>query len=477
MSLNCNELNVILDELRLEGALIQDVAQPCYDMLALRTYRAGAESAAQTVLVCTTAGACRLCATRRRITKNDRPLRFMEFLRSRVRGARIRTCRQLGLERIVRMDLTRGEESLVMYIRLWSGAANVIITDTDGTVLDTMFRRPAKGEVTGGTFIAEERAPSEEESAMSLRKWPVRSFDGAEGETFNQKVDIFYSESAQSLSRTALLAQAEKWFGARRGRMLAALRRLKDKRESFRHADRLLHQGDLILANCHAVKAGDTILECTDYETGQAVSIMLDPGRTAQENAAELYSRYKKAVSGAGQLEHDIAAAQKEISALEAQYAAIKEEQNVVKLEQLLRRSTTPGQRQERPHPGLGYTVSGWRILVGRSASENDELLRRFVRGQDMWLHVRDFSGGYVFIKNRPGKSIPLEILLYAGNLAVYHSKARKNGRADLYCTQVKYLRRAKKGPIGLVIPTQEKNLSITLDRTLLNRLELLQEV
>ena len=117
--------------------------------------------------------------------------------------------------------------------------------------------------------------------------------------------------------------------------------------------------------------------------------------------------------------------------------------------------------------------MNGWLILVGRDANENDELLRRHVKGSDMWLHTRDCPGGYVFIKYRAGKTIPLDILLDAGNLAVYFSKARKNGKADFYYTQVKHLRRAKNGPKGLVLPTQEKNLSVVLDPARLKRLEL----
>ena len=90
-----------------------------------------------------------------------------------------------------------------------------------------------------------------------------------------------------------------------------------------------------------------------------------------------------------------------------------------------------------------------------------------------MWMHTRDYSGGYVFIKNRNGKTIPLDILLNAGNLAVYHSKARKNGSADLYYTQVKHLRRAKNAPKGTVLPTNEKNLSIKLENS---RLKIMEE-
>lgn len=63
-------------------------------------------------------------------------------------------------------------------------------------------------------------------------------------------------------------------------------------------------------------------------------------------------------------------------------------------------------------------------------------------------------------------------MLLDAGNLALFYSKARTGGRGELYYTQVKYLRRSKDGPLGLVLPTQEKNLSVTLEEDRLKRLQ-----
>jgi predicted ribosome quality control (RQC) complex YloA/Tae2 family protein len=110
--------------------------------------------------------------------------------------------------------------------------------------------------------------------------------------------------------------------------------------------------------------------------------------------------------------------------------------------------------------------------MVGRDATENDALLRRHVKGGDLWLHARDFPGSYVFIKQRSGKTFPLEILLDAGNLAIFYSKGRNSAEGDLFYTPVKYLRRAKNGPKGLVIPTQEKNLHIKLDQARLRELE-----
>ena len=165
---------------------------------------------------------------------------------------------------------------------------------------------------------------------------------------------------------------------------------------------------------------------------------------------------------------------QTQIEKLKKQYEEILNEKNPVKIEQILRKDSKPKQQIKKSHPGLDYTINGWLLLVGRDANENDELLRHHVRGDDLWLHVRDFPGGYVFIKARKGKTVPLDILLDGANLAIYYSKARNAGTTDLYYTHVKYLRRAKNGPKGLVIPTQEKNLCVTPDKDRLKRLQIL---
>lgn len=485
MSLNCNEINVILNELNLAGSFIQDIVQPGYDTIALYTYK---EGAAKTILICAANGATRINETRRKIPKNEKPLRFMEFLKSRIKGAKILSCEQMGLERIVKFELGHGEEQFNMFVRLWSAAANIILCDKDNKILDTMFRRPQKGEVTGGAFdegaIWESARKKAEEAGAQKDRFPVRAFDEIQEEaalahpdwpplSFNQKVDWFYSESASTLSRAALLEKAKAWYETRHSRQEAALERLQNKKAAFENCAQKKHWGDLILSNAHLIQAGSNFLECEDYQNGASVQIKIDPKKSAQENAAAYYDLYKKEASGAKELEDEIALSQKKLAALEKAYQEILAEKNPARIEQLLRKDSAPKQQQKKTRPGLDYTVNGWLILVGRDANENDELLRHHVKGSDMWLHTRDCPGGYVFVKYRAGKTIPLDILLDAGNLAVYFSKARKNGKADLYYTQVKHLRRAKNGPKGLVLPTQEKNLSVTLDPARLKRLEM----
>jgi predicted ribosome quality control (RQC) complex YloA/Tae2 family protein len=201
--------------------------------------------------------------------------------------------------------------------------------------------------------------------------------------------------------------------------------------------------------------------------------------------AGKYYDRYRKAKTALGEIQREITEGEQELIEVTEKLEHLLAEENPLvlskKLKSILKSPALGGRgagtaklsaKNGTTRPGLSFKRGDWLILVGRDASENDELLRRHVRGNDLWLHARDYHGSYVFIKQRSGKTVPLDILLDAGNLAVFYSKGRNNAKGDLFYTQVKYLRRAKDGPKGLVIPTQEKNLHIKLDKERLRVLE-----
>ncbi|MBP5792139.1 MAG: NFACT family protein, partial [Spirochaetaceae bacterium] len=277
----------------------------------------------KTVLVCLAAGACRIHETYKAVPKNDKPLRFMEFLRSRIKGCRIDSFAQIAQERIIKAELNHGEKQFNMYIRLWSNAANIIVTDPgvrndagEELILDVFYRRPNKSEVSGGYYKPQIRT-----EAVPAKQWTVRTFDelpDSENLSFNEKVEKWYSENAAALSRTALLEQAEKQYQSRKSRLEAAIERLEAKRKTFLHAERWKHFGDLILTwgqeVGEAIAKNQRNVECDDYETGSKICIEIDPKKNVQENAADYYDRYKKAVSGIEDLEYDIKSSKSELA-------------------------------------------------------------------------------------------------------------------------------------------------------------------
>ena len=205
------------------------------------------------------------------------------------------------------------------------------------------------------------------------------------------------------------------------------------------------------------------------------VNIVIN-GKEVKNDIKTIGGEYKKAKTGLENIVEEIDNLNKNLELIKTEREELLRSDHIrndiTKLKEYL--AKIPKQRQlteKEKIPGLQFQSGNFTILAGRTASENDLLLRKFVRGNDYWLHTRDYPGGYIFIKTIKGKSIPLETLLDAGNLAVFFSKAKRNGKGDLYYTQVKHLRRAKDGKKGTVLPTNEKNLSISIDEKRLNRL------
>jgi len=493
MSLNWKEINLILEELALEGAQIQSAVQSAFDVIILRLHKKGET---KQVLVSLSPGACRLHETFRAVPKSDKPLRFAQFLSSKIVNGWITEVAQLGDNRIVRIIVKRtinidddknSSETAIykLYIRLWSNAANFIVTDDNGVVLDAMRRLPKRGEITGGNYSPEniEEKPvklkpdskhnirSKDIRARETRAYEIRTLPG-EG-SFNKKIDEYYAAQGGSLSLEALREQARRTCEGSIGRISAALDRLREKEASFADSNRLKSYGDIILSNIANIKPGDKWLE-TQY-CGENIRIELEPRVSPSAQAQKYYEQYRKAKNGLADIQREIESGERELKEVTDRLERLLCETNPLILAKLLKSgggARASSAKKEKARAGLTFKRGDWLIIVGRDAGENDELLRRHVKGNDLWLHARDYHGSYVFIKQRAGKSVPLDILLDAGNLAIFYSKGRNNGEGDLFYTHVKYLRRAKNGPKGLVIPTQEKNLRVKVEEERLRSLE-----
>ncbi|MDR1972811.1 MAG: NFACT family protein [Treponema sp.] len=493
MSLNWKEIDLILSELELPGCQIQKAVQSAFDVLALRVHGRGR---GKTLLISLSPGACRIHETFRPVPKPDKPLRFAEFLNSRITNGWIQEAVQLGDNRIVRITVRLGvrlggageRQLLRIYIRLWSNAANVIVTGEDGIILDAMRRLPRRGEQGGGRYAPEEELKSGEgpprKEGPALREKPgprefkIRDFPpqapGEKALSFNEKIDAFYVEQGGQLSLDSLREQVRRNWEGKMGRLAASLERLRAKEQEFASAENLKQYGDIILANLGTIKAGDPWLEAENFYTGGMVRIKLE-GKDAPGQAEHYYDQYRRAKRGMEDLRQEISRGEAELAGLEKTMSALLTETNPLNLQKLIRSGgvkAAPTLNADQKRPGLSFRRNDWLIIVGRDAAENDALLRRHVKGNDLWLHARDYPGSYVFIKQRAGKSVPLDILLDAGNLAIFYSKGRNNGEGDLFYTPVKYLRRAKNGPKGLVLPTQEKNLHVRVDEKRLRELE-----
>lgn len=457
MSLNYKEINIILEELDLEGSYIQGIYQPTIPQLVIHFYKKKPIS----VLFSFEGENTRIHRTFKKHVNTIKLQRFPQLLRSRIMGALVKKVEQVKDNRIILFTLEKEGEEFHLWVRLWANQGNIILTDSHEIIIDCFYRKPLKGEKSGEVWKIPEAKDNKKE--YSLRTTVFNNYNEYIEDYYLNKNSNSKEKDKEEKIKNLLLKRKESLEKA----IIKIENELKEnKTEKFKL------WGDLLLSYYPAIKG--------DYISLEEESIPTEGESEVSELANLYFKRYKKSKEKdsfsherMGELRETLDKINNLIKELEEENINLEsfQESNKNLLKDLNTSNLQSSPKEKNNSVGLTFESEGFTLLVGRNAKENDFLLRKNVKSQDMWLHLRDFPGSYVFIKYKKEKSIPLNTLLDAGNLALFFSQKRKLKRADLYYTQVKYLKKPKGAKLGLVIPTQEKNLSITLDEERLKKL------
>ena len=461
-AINWKELELLLSEMPLMDSYIQKVTEHSVHAFTLHLF--SKEEKAWMLYAEISTNHSRVNRTEKLRKKSKENQRFTQYLKAHIIGRRITKVRQFPFDRAFSLSLTNSDDTIEMIFRLYSGpGANVIITKEDSTILELLFRRPQRGERNGEKLIMEER------ESEGKRAWTIRPYEGG---SFNAFIDREEEKETRDEKREEFSQILEE----RKNREISALKdklgRIRERVEATKDYQEIKHSADLLSSNIYLVKKGMECVTIFDWERGEDTTISLDPALSPTENKEKLYSRYHKDKTSYSMALEEEERTKREIEETEEKYSALLSEDTPLdKIRKEVEGSNVKEERIKEGRPGVWVKSNGWDIIIGRNAKENDEILRSYTRGSDVWMHTRDFSGGYIIIKAQKDRTVPLPVLLDGGSLAIHFSKARKNGKADLYYTQVKYLRRVKGGKTGLVLPTQEKNLTVVEDEERVRRL------
>ena len=459
--LNSNEIRLLLSELPLEGSFIQKVTEHDYHSFTLSLF-SRTEKAWLMYFETGTKDQhfCRTSSIRKKSAKTQR---FTQYLKANVTGCRISKVTQTEGEREFCFTLTHSDEVLRLWFRFFSGpGANILVTDENDNILEVQMRRPQRGEEKGQKLTPSAMKTWDEE------RFPVRQWSG---ESFNTFIDSWYRSNKKNEKLeeniSALEAQRDRELSA----LSAQIHDVSQRVEKSSTYSSYKETADILSSNAHLVKRGQSSVTVTGFD-GDEVTLSLDPSLSVSENISACYQKYKRMERIHASAIQELEELKERKKHLEEKYARLLDGSvsEPEALEKAIRKQN-PKAAHIHNDCAIRFMSRDYEIYVGRNARENDNLLRKVARSNDIWLHVRDFPGSYVIIRSKKDKSVPLDVLLDAANLAIHYSKAKEQKRADLYYTKVKYLRRIKNGKTGLVTPTNEKNLHVTIDDERLKRL------
>ncbi|MDX5346758.1 MAG: NFACT RNA binding domain-containing protein, partial [Hymenobacteraceae bacterium] len=108
------------------------------------------------------------------------------------------------------------------------------------------------------------------------------------------------------------------------------------------------------------------------------------------------------------------------------------------------------------------FEHQGFKILVGKSAQNNDLLTQKHAHKEDLWLHAKDVSGSHVVVKHQAGKNFPEPVIEKAAQLAAFYSKRKNDSLCPVMYTPKKFVRKPKGAAAGAVFVEREKVILVS---------------
>lgn len=216
---------------------------------------------------------------------------------------------------------------------------------------------------------------------------------------------------------------------------------------------------DVLMANLHAFDETTQEVALMNFYTGDEVKISLKPNQKPQDLAANLYRKSKNRQLEIDQLEKTLAAKKTQAQSLQFLINRLLNAQDFKALKEFKKeyKEELPNVKAEISSPFKVFEVEGFTIWVGKSAKDNDEMLRNFVHKDDLWLHARQVPGSHVIIRKKGMPTVPLQVVERAASLAAFYSKLKTDSLSPVIVTEAKFVRKVKGSAPGSVIVDKEK--------------------
>jgi hypothetical protein len=242
-------------------------------------------------------------------------------------------------------------------------------------------------------------------------------------------------------------------------RTLAYLKKSTEKLIELKDSPPPSQLADVIMANLHAFEDVLGPVELENFYTGEPVTINLKHNQKPQDLAASLYRKSKNRQLELDQLEKTLAAKNEQALALQALVDRLSEATDFRGLKEFKKehKEDLPATKNEVGSPFKVFEVEGFTIWVGKSAKDNDEMLRNFVHKDDLWLHARQVPGSHVIIRKKGMPAVPQQVVERAASLAAFYSKLKTDSLSPVIVTEVKFVRKVKGSAPGSVVVDREK--------------------
>ena len=407
---------------------------------------------------------------------------FTMILKKHIIGEKIHYFRQIEGERICWIEFANKK---VLVLELIPRRSNAVL-------LEELDEENLSGKCLG-SFHRVSLSKGASYSLLKPKKFvpkDVRDFSEYREKSFSERVAHYFYDILNKEDYTFKKKEMMSILKRNLKKINSSIVKAKVNEKGAVEASRVRDQALALLENLYKlpnkISASEKSINLEIPSKNKTISVKVDPSLSYAENADKLFKKAKKINKAKERSEAILTELYFKKEGLEGlmrvtEASSSREELNKLEVKflekGLLKQSnkeTSKGKIKkgvaEKSKPYLELVSSdGFYILCGRNQQENREVTFRAARGNDIWMHVKQTGGSHVVIKSQKNKSIPLQTLLEAAQLALYYSKVRNSKKIEVDYTFRKNVK-AIKGTIAKVTYTANKSLVVDSDPSLMKK-------
>ena len=394
------------------------------------------------------------------------PPMFCMLLRKYLEGCRIADALVIENERIIEfhfetMDELSQKRSLCLCVELMGKHSNVILYDRETSIIigcahNVGAEKSRYRELQGGLkYIYPPTSPNLPEESLLSKLNQTDSLA-------NSVIDNYYANMQEENNikneRHRLLAIVNPKLKKVKGSIdkITVLLKKRDNTDKYKLC------GELLTANLYQKKDYQKNIEVFDYINNQNITIELDETKTLNENAQRYFKLYTKSKTTKEKSFEMLNGLNMEKDYLENLIYSIEEAKNIKDFEEIkteLQLDEIKPKKQEKSEL-LKLNIKGFDVFVGRNNKQNDYIISKLAKDDDIWFHARLCAGSHVLLKFN-GIEPNEEVLFECCKLARKYSSAKQPSKVGIIYTKAKYLRKPPAAPLGYVTYKNEKEVLI----------------
>lgn len=280
-------------------------------------------------------------------------------------------------------------------------------------------------------------------------------------QSVNEMIDNYYAYQQEKDKFQALKTHLQTLTNQKLRRTLNSINKMSVQIKREENCDKYRLWGDLLMANLYVLKDYTENAEVFDWENNKNITIELDATKTLKENANHYYKLYNKGKTSKQkltELKEELTQIKSYLEQLLYSINTAQTYENLLEIKpELLEEKNDKKENRKSVEPEK-ITIEGHTIFIGKNNRQNDFIVSKLAKDDDLWFHTRDCAGSHILLK---GENPSDELILECAKLAKKYSSASTSSKVGVIYTKSKYLKKPPKANLGYVTYKNEKEIII----------------